>query len=480
MDFRRTTVSEIAEQVGSGAQSAREVAQAALDRIDRYDDEVGAFVAIDAEAALAEAAAIDARVAAGEDVGALAGVPLAVKDLEDVVGFVTSRGSAAYADGPPAASDSSLVERLRAAGCVVVGKTNTPEFGWKADTVNEVFGATYNPWALERSVGGSSGGSAAAVAAGMVPLATGSDGGGSIRIPSAATGLTGFKPSMGRVPMGGDEPPGWPMLSTKGVMARGIRDVALALDSVVGPEPTDLASLPLPEASWSRSLAGLNPPRKVAWSPNLGYGRVDGEVLAVCEAAMARLEGLGTEVVVVDRLIDADPVQDWLALVGACSLRTLDRFRGDDAVWSRIDPGLVALLEWARASVGPARVIEALDACHRLNLALVDLFHQVSLLFSPTVAGQVPRVGEPGTIDGEPDVNWVAYTYPFNMTRSPAGSVCAGFTADGMPVGLQVVGPQHGDVVVLRALALLEDALGVDTVAPFGAEAAGRPPARAC
>jgi aspartyl-tRNA(Asn)/glutamyl-tRNA(Gln) amidotransferase subunit A len=183
---------------------------------------------------------------------------------------------------------------------------------------------------------------------------------------------------------------------------------------------------------------------------------------------------------VVDRLIDADPVQDWLALVGACSLRTLDRFRGDDAVWSRIDPGLVALLEWARASVGPARVIEALDACHRLNLALVDLFHQVSLLFSPTVAGQVPRVGEPGTIDGEPDVNWVAYTYPFNMTRSPAGSVCAGFTADGMPVGLQVVGPQHGDVVVLRALALLEDALGVDTVAPFGAEAAGRPPARAC
>jgi aspartyl-tRNA(Asn)/glutamyl-tRNA(Gln) amidotransferase subunit A len=470
VDFRRSSVAEIADQVASRALTAVEVTQAALHRIDRLDDQVGAFVAVDAEAALVEAAAIDERIAAGDDVGALAGVPLAVKDLEDAAGLVTSHGSAAHAEDPPASDDSALVERLRAAGCVVVGKTNTPEFGWKADTVNETFGATYNPWSLDRSVGGSSGGSAAALAAGLVPLATGSDGGGSIRIPSSATGLSGFKPSLGRVPTGGKEPPGWPMLSTRGVMARQIRDVALVLDSVVGPDPSDLMSLPLPEASWSRSLAGLNPPRKVAWSPNLGYGRVDTEVLAVCEAAVARLGELGSEVIVLDRLIDVDPVQDWLALVGACSLRSLDRFRDDDEVWSRIDAGLVALLEWARASVGPGRVIEALDTCHRLNLALVDLFHQVSLLLCPTVAGQVPRVGEPGTIDGEPDVNWVAYTYPFNMTRSPAGSVCAGFTPDGMPVGLQVVGPQHADVVVLRALALLEDALAVDTIAPFGAD----------
>jgi aspartyl-tRNA(Asn)/glutamyl-tRNA(Gln) amidotransferase subunit A len=469
MDFRRTTVAEIAEQVATRALSARVVVQAALERIDRYDDEIGAFVAVDGESALAEASAIDARIASGEDVGALSGVPVAVKDLEDAAGFVTSRGSAAYAEGPPAGGDSPLVERLRAAGCVVVGKTNTPEFGWKADTVNEVFGATRNPWSLERSAGGSSGGSAAALAAGLVPLATGSDGGGSIRIPASATGLTGFKPSLGRVPTGGKEPPGWPMLSTRGVMTRRIRDAALALDSVVGPEPTDLVSLPLPDGSWSRSLATLNPPRKVAWAPTLGYGRVDADVLAVCESAVSRFEELGTEVVTVDGPFDADPVQDWLALVGAASLRSLDKFRADD-VWSRIDPGLVALVEWARASVGPGRVIEAVDACHSLNLALVDLFHGVSLLLSPTVAGQLPRVGEPGTIDGEPDVNWVACTYPFNMTRSPAGSVCAGFTADGMPVGLQVVGPQHGDVVVLRALALLEDALGLASMAPAGWE----------
>jgi Asp-tRNA(Asn)/Glu-tRNA(Gln) amidotransferase A subunit family amidase len=475
VDFRRTTVAEIADEVTGRALSAREVVGAALDRIDRHNAELGAFVAVDAETALAEAAAIDDRIASGEDVGALAGIPVGVKDLEDVVGFVTTRGSPAYAEDPPAASDSPLVERLRAAGCVVVGKTNTPELGWKGDTVNEVFGATHNPWSRERSAGGSSGGSAVAIAAGLVPLATGSDGGGSIRIPSSATGLSGFKPSLGRVPVGGDEPPGWPLLSTKGVMARRIRDVALALDSVVGPEPTDLTSLPLPEASWSRSLADLKPPRRVAWSPDLGYGRVDAEVLRACEAALARLEDLGTEVVVLDRLFDADPVQDWLALVGACLLRSLDRFRGDEDVWRRIDPGLVALVEWARSSVGPHRVIEALDACHRLNLVLVDLFHQAPLLLSPTCAGQLPRVGEPGTINGEPDVNWIMYTYPFNMTRSPAGSVCAGFTDDGMPVGLQVVGPQHGDVVVLRALALLEDALAIDAVAPVGGEPAPEP-----
>jgi aspartyl-tRNA(Asn)/glutamyl-tRNA(Gln) amidotransferase subunit A len=308
------------------------------------------------------------------------------------------------------------------------------------------------------------------VAAGLVPLATGSDGGGSIRIPSAICGLSGLKPSLGRVPAGGDEPPGWPGLSTKGPMARRIRDVALALDAVVGPEPTDLSSLPLPDASWTRSLAGLNPPRKVGWSPSLGYARADAEVLAICEAAVRRLEDLGTEVVLVDTVWPDDPVRDWLTLTGAFLLRSVGHTYGTEA-WGQLDPGLAALLEWVRSKVTPVDVVQALDACHRHNLALVDLFHEVPLLLTPTVAGQTPRIGEPGTIDGEPDVNWVRYTYPFNMTRSPAGTVCAGFTADGMPVGLQAIGPQHGDVVVLRLLALLEDELALDPVAPFGSDA---------
>ena len=468
MDFREISVVELAEQVSNRQVSARETVGVALDRIERLNDQLGAFVAVDGEAALAEAAAIDERIARGEDVGPLAGIPIGVKDIEDAAGFVTTYGSALHADDEAASDDSPLVERLRAAGCVVVGKTNTPEHGWKADTVNQLFGATRNPWSLERSAGGSSGGSAAAVAAGLVPLATGSDGGGSLRIPSAICGLSGMKPSLGRVPGGGDEPPGWPGLSSKGVMALRIRDVTLGLDAVVGPEPTDLTSLPLPDVSWTRSLANANPPRKVAWSPTLGYGRADSEILDVCEAAVRRLEDLGSEVVLVDSVWDEDPVRDWLTLTGSFCMRSLESAYGTDD-WGLVDPGLAALLEWTRSAVTPVKLVQALDACHRANLALVDLFHEVPLLLTPTVAGQTPRLGEPGTIDGEPDVNWVQFTYPFNMTRSPAGTVCAGYTSDGMPVGLQVVGPQHADVVVLRLLTLLEDELALDSIAPFGA-----------
>jgi aspartyl-tRNA(Asn)/glutamyl-tRNA(Gln) amidotransferase subunit A len=462
VDFRQVRLSDLAAQVSAKDLSAREVVTAALDRIDRDDGQVGAFVALDGEAALSDAAALDERIAAGEDVGPLAGVPVGIKDLDDAAGFVTSHGSAIHADDLPATDDSPLVERLRAAGCVVVGKTNSPEYGWKPDTVNVPFGATRNPWSLERSVGGSSGGSAAALAAGMVPLATGSDGGGSIRIPSSICGLSGIKPSLGRVPGGG-----WLGFSTKGVMARRIRDVTLALDIVVGPEPTELDSLPLPEASWSRSLVDLNPPRKVGWSPTLGYAQPDSEVLAVCETAVRRLEALGTEVVVVDQVLAEDPVRDWVTVVASSSLARLGHLHGTDR-WGSIDPGLAALMEWARSSVTPVDVVKALESCKDVNLALVELFHEVSLLLTPTVAGQTPRVGENGTIDGEPDINWVRFTYPFNMTRSPAGTVCAGFTADGMPVGLQVVGPQHADVAVLRLLALMEDELAVDQLAPIG------------
>ncbi len=469
MDFRQTTLADLAARVSDRSLAAQEVVEATLARIERLNPELGAFVAVDPEAAMAEAAALDVRLAAGEDVGPLAGVPLAVKDTEDAVGYRTTQGSLAFAGVPPATADSPLVERLRAAGCVVVGKTNTPELAWKPDTVNEIFGATHNPWSPARSAGGSSGGSAAALAAGLVPLATGSDGGGSIRIPSAVNGLSGHKPSLGRVPGGGAQPPGWPMLSTRGPLARRIRDVALALDVVVGPEPTDLDALPLPEASWSRSLAEVNPPHRVVWSPTLGYAKVDPEVLSICERAVERLAALGTEVIEVDRVFDHDPIDDWLTLVGVYCLREMDGFR-DDPVWAKIDPGLVAVMEWARASVSAARMVEAIDSCHRLNLDLIGLFHRAPLLLTPTCAGQTPKIGEPGTIAGEPDVNWVRFTYPFNMTRSPAGTVNAGFTADGMPVGLQVVGPQHGDVVVLRAIALLEDTLALDTSAPFGAD----------
>lgn len=466
MDFRTTTVVELAADVSAGRRSARDLVDGALQRIDELDAQVNAFVATDPEGARHAAAQIDARIAAGEDVGPLAGIPLGVKDLEDAAGLPTSRGSAVFADGPPAERDSVLVGRLRAAGCVVIGKTNTPEMGFQGDTVNPRFGATRNPWNLSRSAGGSSGGSAAALAAGMVPLCTGSDGGGSIRIPSSVCGLSGMKPSLGRVPAGGPTPPGWGDLSTGGPMARRIRDVVHALDCVIGPEATDLRSLPMPSSSWTRSVADAHPPRRVGWAPDLGYAAVDREVRAVCERAVAALADQGTEIVEIKEVFPADPAAEWIQLAMAGNYRVVEHLRGTPD-WERLDPSHVALMESFAAGRSATDLLRADDACHRANGHLVELFHQVPLLLTPTVAGQTGAPGGQGTIDGAESFGWVTFTYPFNMTRSPAGTVCAGFTEDGMPIGLQVVGPQHGDVAVLRLLTFLEDLLAIEQVAPI-------------
>jgi Asp-tRNA(Asn)/Glu-tRNA(Gln) amidotransferase A subunit family amidase len=457
-DFQRDTVAGLAAQVRSGTLSARELVAHALDRIEALDGDINAFTAVDGDAAMAAAASVDERVARGEDVGPLAGIPLAVKDLEDAAGFVTTKGSAGFADDPPAAADSALVERLKAAGCVVVGKTNTPELGWKADTDNPTFGATRNPLSSDRSPGGSSGGSAAALASGMVPLATGSDGGGSIRIPAALCGLPGFKPSLGRVPTGGAHAPDWHHLSTRGVMACRLDDMVLALDAVIGPDPSDLRSLPMPEPAWSAALENAHVPVRVAWSPTLGYAEVDAEVRAVCERAVGALADLGTDVVEVDTVFPEDPVWPWLTLTMSYNLRTLAPFRGTPA-WERVDPDLAAWVDRA-AGLSSLTLVEAEDQCHELNVRLVRLFREVRLLVTPTVAGQAPVSGGQGTVNGMATPAWVAFTYPFNLTRSPAGTVVAGRTGDGMPVGLQLVGPQHGDLVVLRAMGALTAALG--------------------
>ncbi|HEY7946844.1 MAG TPA: amidase [Acidimicrobiales bacterium] len=463
------SVIALAEDVRSGRTSARELVTHALEQIDALNGTVNAFVAVDDTAALEEAAQIDEMVVAGSDPGPLAGIPIGVKDLEDAAGFVTTHGSPVFAGGPAATADSSLVARLKAAGCIVIGKTNTPELGWKGDTDNAVFGPTHNPWHLDHSPGGSSGGSAAAIASGMVPLATGSDGGGSIRIPSSCCGLSGVKPSLGRVPSGGPEPPDWQNLSTKGPMARRIADVVAALDVVVGPDATDLRSLPRPEASWPAALLDPQVPVRVAWSPTLGYAPVDDEVLKICTRAVSVLESLGAEVVEIEPVFDEDPVRDWLTLATAYNLRTLAPYRGTD-VWTRIDPFLAASMDWAAEHLTVLDVVRAEDACHRLNTRLVDLFHDVRLLVTPTCAALPPARGLDGAgmINGVLDANWVRFTYPFNMTRSPAATVCAGLSADGLPVGLQLIGPQHADLVVIRSAAAMEAALAFDEVAPLG------------
>ena len=465
MDFRTDRVTDLAADVRAKRRSAVELTRHSLSQIEALDSEVNAFVAVDAERALDQAAAVDQVVAAGGDPGPLAGIPLAVKDLEDAAGFPTTLGSPLFSDAAHAQSDSALVARLRQAGCVVIGKTNTPELGWTSRTENALHGLTKNPWNLAHSPGGSSGGSAAALAAGMVPLATGSDGGGSIRIPSAACGLSGMKSSLGRVPNGGDVAPSWLELSSKGPMARSIHDVAAALEVVVGPEQSDLTSLPRPESSFLDALSQPHLPGVVAWSPTLGYAEVDHEVLAACEAALEVLEANGTEVIEIEGPFDRDCVEPWLTIVSACLARSLGHLR-DDPRFGDVDPVLQLLIAQGETT-SAVDIVHALDAAHELNLALIEVFRRTRLLLTPTMAGVAPPVdlGGRGLINGAEELNWVKFTYPFNLTRSPAATVCVGRGAAGVPIGLQIIGPQHADLVVLRAAAALEDMLEFSDVA---------------
>jgi len=466
LDFRTSSLDDLTRAVKAKEVSARELTQHSLDRIQKLDPTYNAFVAVDADRALDEADAVDRKIAEGRDPGPLAGIPLGVKDLQNAVGYVTTHGSALHADDPPATADDPFVARLRAAGCVIVGKTNTPEFGWSSNTANAVFGPSLNPYDISRGPGGSSGGAAAALAAGMVPLATGSDGGGSIRIPSACCGLSGMKPSLGRVPGGGQRPPGWPDLSTNGPMARRIADVARALDVTVSPDPTDLRALPRPEASWLAAIEDPHVPVRVAYAPTLGYATVDTEVAEVCARAVSVLESLGADVVVVDSVFDADPVRDFLTFTGACTLRTLRPFR-DHPRWDEVDPMLRHLTDAAQATTAE-QLLLVIDRFHAMNLRLVELFRTARILVTPTCSGVAPFAGDfNSTVNGETTANWIQFTYPFNMTRSPAATVHAGTSSGGLPIGLQLVGPQHGDLVVLRTAAALEAALDLDTLAPL-------------
>jgi aspartyl-tRNA(Asn)/glutamyl-tRNA(Gln) amidotransferase subunit A len=465
IDFRTTSLEALAHSVRAKEVGARELTEAALARIERLNPTYNAFVAVDADRALTEAARVDERIANGQDPGPLAGIPLGVKDTQKAAGYVTTYGSALHADDAAATVDDPFVARLRAAGCVIVGKTNTPEFAWMGNTTNAIFGPSRNPFDPTRGPGGSSGGASAALAAGMVPLATGSDGGGSIRIPSACCGLSGMKPSLGRVPGGGGTPPGWLGLSTNGPMAHRIADVARALDVAVGPDPTDLQALPRPEASWLAALDDPHVPVRVAYAPTLGFATVDDEVAAACAHAVSVLESLGAEVTVLDSVFDEDPVGDFVTFTAACTLRTLRPYM-DHPRWQEVHGVLRHFVDAAQETTGE-QILNIFDRFHLMNLRLVELFRGVRILVTPTTSGLSPYADEmEGTVNGERTANWVQFTYPFNMTKSPAATVRAGTSSGGLPIGVQLIGPQHGDLVVLRTAAALEAALDLDTLAP--------------
>jgi aspartyl-tRNA(Asn)/glutamyl-tRNA(Gln) amidotransferase subunit A len=471
---------EIAELVRRREVSPVEVVEGSLRRIREVDGEVGAFVALREEEALREARELGERLVRGEGVGRLAGLPLGVKDLEDVGGLATTYGSVPFR-GNVAVRDSVQVERLRRAGCVVVGKTKTPEFGYTFFTRNLLQGETRNPWRLERTPGGSSGGSAAAVAAGMVPLATGSDGGGSIRIPAAYSGCYGIKPQFGRVPMGPYLMVPWSRCVCYGPLVRTVRDAALYLDAVVGHHPCDPYSLPHPGYSYVEKLAEPLPRLRIAWSPTLGYAKVQPDVLREVEKGVAAFAEMGHEIEEVGEIFP-DPIGAWGMVTGMEMWAEIADLVPEHR--EEFGRSFLAVAERFR-DVTTERLARAERTRAQLLRRLEEFFQRFDLLLTPTTAteainadGDLPveverwlaetaedlflhdsHVAKEGS--GRPLKNrlvLIPFTYPFNFSGHPAASVRCGFTDSGLPVGLQIVGPPHRDDLVLQASYAFEQA----------------------
>lgn len=451
----RPTVVGLAEAVRTRQRSAVEATTEALRRV-AAAAALGAFTAVDDELALAAARRVDETVARGEDPGPLAGVPFAVKDLEDCAGLPTSKGSLLRLDDAPCPADSLHVARLRAAGAVPVAKTATPEFGTLNFTKTKAFGVARNPWNPERTPGGSSGGSAAAVAAGLVPFATASDGGGSTRIPASFCGLVGHKPSHGRIPEPG---PDGSLTAVVGALTTTVADAARHLDVTAGPDPRDRRSLPRPTVRFEEAIHRLDVSGlRARWSPDLGFAPVEPEVADIARRAAERLVAAAALNGDEDPVGLTDPVRTWLS-TGALDLwfSVTDQeyaTRADDlTAFSRL------ILDQTASHPAP-RIARAQQRRHQLELDAAALFAEVDVVLTPTTAVAAFAAGgpPPATIDGVAVDGAMAtpFTMLANLCWNPSISVPAGTTAEGLPVGLMVTARHHRDDVCLRLAAIAE------------------------
>ena len=443
------TAIEIAASVRAGERKATEVLDTCLAGIAAGNEPLNAFVHVDEGLARAAAEAVDAAVAAGHDPGPFAGVPIGVKDLEDCAGMPTSHGSLVYKSRGPVAADSIHLSRLRAAGAVPIGKTAAPEFGTLNFTKTKAWGITRNPWSLDRTPGGSSGGTAAAVAAGLIPCGTASDGGGSTRIPAAFAGLVGMKPSHGRIP---DPAPSGSQTAVYGLLTTTVADSARHLDVVAGPDDRDRLSLPAPTLSYEAAIEALDVAGlRARWSVDLGFvEHVDPDVARLAEAAAralaatARLE-LDTEDV---RL--TDPVRTWLS-GGAMDLW----FAIDEDMWPDVADDLT---RYSRDTLEQtkdyplSKYARAVRKRHQLSLDAAALFAEVDVVLTPTTA--VPAFAAEGPPPG--GAMATPFTMLANVCWNPSISVPAGVTTDGLPVGLQITAARHRDELPQRLARIWE------------------------
>ncbi|QIB34151.1 amidase [Ancylobacter pratisalsi] len=450
--FARMSAREARDRIARREISPVELTRAALDAAQGTQASLNAFFLIFEEEAMAAARRAEAALMRGEALGPLRGLPFSAKDLMAVKGARYASGSRAMADNI-ATVDAPAVERAKAAGAILIGKTTTSEFGCKPVGDSPLTGITRNPWNLSKTPGGSSAGAAASVAAGITPFALGTDGGGSIRIPCAFSGLAGIKGQFGRVPV-------WPTSATPtlahvGPLARDIADAALLFAAIAGYDARDPFSVagPVPdvEAAVGQTIEGM----RIAWSPTLGYARPDPEVVAVTRTAVQRLADLGAVVEEVETVFARDPAELWIAEFYA-GVGT--RLRG--VIETRrelLDPSVAVVLEAALGQEMQA-YYETVFQRYGLREDMRGFFERYDALLSPVLPVTALDAGRdmPAHLSDRNLVSWVFYTYPFNLTGQPAASVCAGLDASGMPVGLQIVGPALGEAAVVRVAAAIE------------------------
>ena len=436
-----------------------EVVNAIYARIREINTRINAFCTLTEDQAHRAAKEAEAAVMRGDRLGALHGVPVSIKDLFLARGVRTMFGSRIRENYVPE-EDAPAVAKLLAAGAILIGKTTTPEFGFKGVTDSPLTGITRNPWDLSKTSGGSSGGAGAAVAAGLGPIAIGSDGAGSIRIPSSFNGIFGLKPSLGRVANYLSSPV--PFLVHAGPMTRTVHDAALMLNVIAGPDERDLLSLPADATDYLAACGGGVRGLRVAWSPTLGYAKVDPQVASVTEAAAKLFDSsLGCKVEAADPGFESP--WNWFSILWVMTYAL--RLRAFLPEWeSRMDPDLVTVVKSVER-LGPADYGEAVARRSVLWDTTRKFFDRFDLLLTPTLPVPPFAVGR-GAPEGIPAPTgallsfpeWVPFTYPWNLTGQPAATVPCGFTGEGLPVGLQIVGRRFADATVLRAAAAFEQA----------------------
>ncbi|HKQ27324.1 MAG TPA: amidase [Burkholderiales bacterium] len=424
-----------------------EVTAAILQRIEKVNPSLNALNLV-SERALEDAEASETRWHAGQPQGLLDGVPVSIKDIILTRGWPTLRGSKSVDRKGPWNEDAPVTARLREHGAVLLGKTTTPEFGWKGVTDSPLTGITRNPWNPDKTPGGSSGGAAAAVAAGMGPLAVGTDGGGSIRIPCSFTGLFGIKPSFGRVPA-------WPLspfgtVAHVGPITRDVTDAALMLTVISQPDARDWHALPYEPRDYRAGLDSGVQDLRVAYSSNLGYAKVDAEVAGLARKAVDIFSDLGAKVEEKHPGFEnVGPIFQTHWFSGAAALIRSIKER------KHIDPGLLQVAALGE-KITAADLMEAQMKRGALGMHM-NLFHRdFDLLVTPTLAVAAFDVGQESPDKNNRWTDWTPFTYPFNLTGQPAASIPCGFTKAGLPVGLHIVGPRFADALVLRAARAFE------------------------